>query len=180
MCSRLCFRAAHFGKGAGAGLYLAELPSFLAPQASSADLANLHRPQLHTIGSIAWGYVEAFFLQESDRPKDASMEATVVSRMLDFVEEKCAREGKTVPRTLIISADNTAREAKNTTFLMFCAFLKASCRFDTVQVEFMRSGHTHCEQERWLFMISGGCTKPAYLEPRPESFNGPAWNEQWF
>ena len=79
--------------------------------ASSADLEPLWRPQLHVCGVIVHGHMECYFTMDSDRAKDSNMNCTVMSRVLDLVREKNPPE-YALPRSLIVAADNTAREGK--------------------------------------------------------------------
>ena len=63
-------------------------------KASSSDFQALWRPQLHVVGTIAWGYCECYYIMNSDIAKDANMECTVVSRTLDIVAAVCAEQGR--------------------------------------------------------------------------------------
>ena len=84
---------------------------------------------------------------DTDRAKDSNMQCTVLAKTIELVDAKCKAEGKSLPRTLIVACDNTPREAKNQHFLSFLGYLKATQKFQTVQCEFMRTGHTHNEQD---------------------------------
>ncbi len=122
----------------------------LLAQASSADLQQCWRPQLHVTGSIAFGYLEGYWVMDTDRAKDSNMQCTVLAKTLELVEQKCKADGKSLPRTLIVACDNTTREGKNTTFLSFLSWLQVTNKFAIVQCEYMRSGHTHNEQDAFL------------------------------
>ena len=78
------------------------------------------------VGCIAWGYLEMFFIMDPDQHKDANMECTVISRALELVHQhiKTLNPNAAMPRSLIIAADNTAREAKNQYFMSYCSWLK--------------------------------------------------------
>ena len=82
-----------------------------------------------------------------DVAKDSSMECTVISLTLDLVADICRKKRVAVPRTLIISADNTTREANHQMLLSYLAWLKGTRRFDVVQCEYTRTGHAHNEQD---------------------------------
>ena len=79
---------------------------------SSAEFSSLWRPSLHVVGCLAFGHVEAYYIMNSDQKKDANMEATVVSKVLDLINDKLVDSGHVMPRTLVVGADNTVREAK--------------------------------------------------------------------
>ena len=55
--------------------------------ASSATLESCWRPDLHLCGAIAHGYIEAYFIMGPSQPKYSSMNATVLFRMFDLVQE---------------------------------------------------------------------------------------------
>ena len=56
--------------------------------ASSAEFESLWRPQLHVVGAIAHGHMEAYFLMDVDLAKDANVNCTVICRVLELVKEK--------------------------------------------------------------------------------------------
>ena len=109
------------------------------------------------VGTIAWGHLECFFFMAPDLPKDSNMECTVISRTLDVLLESFDTHspGRALPRTLIINADNTAREAKNQYFATYMAYLRARRMFEATRVEYMQVEHTHNEQDqRFLYSFS--------------------------
>ena len=59
---------------------------------NSAELSGLWRPQLHVVGAISWGHIEAYFIMSPDTKKDANMECTVLHRMLDLTAKKIDKE----------------------------------------------------------------------------------------
>ena len=56
------------------------------------------------------------FIIDSNIPKDTNMNCTIVSRLLDVLNEKFKSNGAVMPRTLFVGADNTAGESKNQFF----------------------------------------------------------------
>ena len=123
---------------------------FRAPRnlVSSKAFEKLWRPQLHVVGAIAWGYVEAYWIMSPDQAKDSNMNATIIAKTLDLVQSILDPKGAAMPQTLVIEADNTAREEKNQHGLAFMAYLVASKRFEAVQGEFKEVGHTHNELDQ--------------------------------
>ena len=117
---------------------------------SAKALAGAWRPQLSVVGVIVHGLLEAYFLLEPDIHKDANMEATVISRVLDIIQEKYQEKHPSycVPKSIVINADNTTREAKNSIFHMFMACMESANRTSGNQVEFFKVGHTHNEQDQ--------------------------------
>ena len=111
------------------------------------------RPQMSVHGVIVHGLFEAYFLAGPDVHKDANMEATVIARTLDIIQEmyKEKNEHFCVPKSIIVNPDNTPREAKNSIFHTFMAHLESANRTAGNQVEFFHVGHTHNEQDQHSF-----------------------------
>ena len=84
-------------------------------QTNTAEMSDLWRPALHMTGVAVWGYIDGFFVMNSDQKKDSNMQATVLSRTLDLVSSRCDSRGTCMPRTLILGVDNTCRESKTNT-----------------------------------------------------------------
>ena len=134
--------------------------------ASSAEFSSLWRPQLHVVGSIAWGHIEAYFIMNGDQAKDANMNCTVISRMLDIIADKMSTSGHGLPRSLIVSADNTTREATNQHFATFLASLTARNKFEATECQYLQTGHTHNElDQRFSSVASLLCRAPVLEDP---------------
>lgn len=82
--------------------------------------------------------------------KDANMKATCLAAVLDQCQIAVESLGPdySLPRHLIVAADNTPREAKNQFFATFAALLVASNQFDTVEVQYLQVGHTNNELDQ--------------------------------
>ena len=78
---------------------------------------------------------------DSNISKDATMNCTIISRVLDVVNEKRKSKGAVMPRTLSVGADNTAWESKNQCSQPTVAKLVALEKFEATYVE-PRTGHT--------------------------------------
>ena len=133
--------------------------------ASSAEFDALWRPQLHVTGCIWHGVLEAYFIMPPDIAKDSNMNATVINRMFDLVRE--TQEGA-MPRNLIINSDNTTRESKNQFFLATQAMLVSQDKFDTVDQEFPKTGHTHNEIDQRFSSVSTTLNRAPVLENMEE------------
>ena len=142
--------------------------------ASTAEFDACWRPQLHVVGAICHGHLEAYFIMNTDQAKDASMNCTVISRVLDLVRDDMD-DRHALPRNLVISADNTARESKNQIFANYNGYLVASEKFDTDQVEYKQPGHTHDELDQRFSTVASMLSRAPVLEDPPEFRN---WIEQ--
>ena len=78
-----------------------------------------------------------------DVPKDRSTTATCVCLALDEAGRVLTERGLDMPLHLVIQADNTSRENKNSTILGLAGLLVARGRFESVTIHFHRVGHTH-------------------------------------
>ena len=109
---------------------------------SSAEWSSLKRPPLHVVLVIAWGYGEFYFTMPSHVPKDSSMECTLISKVLDLLRAQVPAH-LALPEHLLVSADNTTREAKNTTFASYLAYLTGAGLFRSTECHYLTSGHSH-------------------------------------
>jgi hypothetical protein len=140
--------------------------------ASSAEFESLWRPTLHVVGCVVHGRLEAYFIMPSDVPKDANMNCTIISRVLDLVQEQMQSQGSgniVMPQNLILAADNTARESKNQIFANFAAYLVGVQRFETVEVQFLQVGHTHNELDQRFSTVATTLSRAPTLED-PDEF----------
>ena len=109
---------------------------------SSAEWSSLKRPPLHVVLVIAWGYGEFYFIMPSHVPKDSSMECTLISKVLEMLRAQVPAH-LALPEHLLVSADNTTREAKNTTFASYLAYLTGAGMFRSTECHYLTSGHSH-------------------------------------
>ena len=131
--------------------------------ASSAEFESLWRPQLHVVGAIAHGHMEAYFLMDADLAKDANMNCTVICRVLELVKEKIGPQ-QVLPRNLMINADNTTRESINQHFVNFLASMVSLNKFETTELQFLRTGHTHNEQDQRFSTVALTLSRAPVLE----------------
>ena len=116
------------------------------------------------VGTIVFGHIECYFIMNADQAKDANMECTVIARTLDLINAKLSADDHALPRSLVIGADNTVREAKNQHFCSFLAYLKATARCDAIESEFQLVGHTHNEQDQICSIAASLFAKSPELE----------------
>ena len=100
---------------------------------------------MHISGGIIHGLLEWYGIMAADTPKDASMNCTILSRLLDLTASQLTDLGDAYgfPGHLCISCDNTPREAKNSFFASFLSYLVHRRLFKSVQCEFLQVDHTH-------------------------------------
>ena len=99
------------------------------------------------------------------------MEATIITRMLILVNEQIKEEhvDGNLPRSVMVQADNTTREAKNQHFQMYLAYLKASGKFDATECDYLPAGHSHFEPDQRFSSVGTKFSHAATLKD-PEEF----------
>ena len=139
-------------------------------QAASA-FSQATRPSLHLTGVLAFGLLEVYFILPPDTCKDSNMNATVISVTLDLCQRLVESWGPehSLPRRAIIAADNTPRESKNQYFATFAASLVARRHFDSLEVQYMMTGHTKNELDQRFSAIATVLSKASVLET-PQDF----------
>ena len=80
--------------------------------AQSKEWESRWRPALQCIGGTVWGVCEYWFLFDCDVRKDANMQCTVFSLMIDDATKKLKSKQIELPVHLAINTDNTAAETK--------------------------------------------------------------------
>ncbi len=130
----------------------------------SKDFQNLWRPELHVVGGIADGLVEAFWLANPTVPKNADTQATVAALLLDHCMAALAARGQPMPAKLRIHTDNAASEGKNQTMMKFCAWLVWRRAFESVEMTMFRVGHTHNKQDQRFGVAATALSRTQRLE----------------
>lgn len=138
--------------------------------ASSAEFEPLWRPQLHVVGAIYHGVIEAYFVMPPDIAKDSNMNCTCVNRTLDLAQEELAKRRRcevsevVMPRSLVINADNTTREGKNQHFATHSLMQVGKKKFEAVANDFPSVGHTHNEQDQRFSTVATTLSSAPILE----------------
>lgn len=116
----------------------------------TSSWSQLWKPAQHVTGVIAFGLLEVYFLLPPDCAKDSNMNAYLVGRTLELIQQM---EGIQLPANLLLAADNTPRESKNQYFCLFCAML-AGTTFSSVELQYMQAGRTHNELDQRFSSIA--------------------------
>lgn len=116
----------------------------------TSALAKAWRPCMHISGGLIHGQMEWYGIMASDTPKDASMNCTILARLLDLTASQLSDLGDaySFPGHLCVSIDNTPREGKNSFFASFLSYLVHRRIFKSVQCEFLQVDHTHNELDQ--------------------------------
>ena len=79
----------------------------------SKEFGSLWRPELHLVGLIAHGVLEAYFLSDIDLAKDSNPTITTAARTIQLCQQELSKRGLDLPTTWRLHSDNTASETKN-------------------------------------------------------------------
>ena len=78
------------------------------------SLANLTRPRMVLTVAIAHGWTVEFFLTDEEVTSHGARHfCDVLTKTLERVQEIADREGREMPKHLVIQSDNTTAQAKN-------------------------------------------------------------------
>ena len=104
------------------------------------------------------------------------MECTLISKTLDVVDQMIAErgDGSVMPQSMLIGADNTAREGNNQHFAMYNAWLSGEEVFDATQADYNPKGHTHNGQDQRFADAAVQLSRAPCLEdPQAFKVSGP-------
>jgi hypothetical protein len=116
---------------------------------------KLKRPALLVTACLVHG--EGLFLYIADETISSGSDWTceITLRSLELVCARHQRRGRPFPEVLIIQADDTTKEVKNSIFSGVAAALTSAELFRAVSVQHLRVGHTHEDVDALLGIISG-------------------------
>ena len=122
------------------------------------------RPQLHCVGVIVEGVLEAYFLTDQDVKKSSDMELTVLSLVLGKTSSCLRDSGITMPEHLSLTYDNTAREGKNQHMAKWMAWLVSNGFFRSVQDGNGQVGHSHNKLDQRFSIVAAVLARQTCLQ----------------
>ena len=136
---------------------------------SSKALESLWRPAVHLVGCIVSGMFEWFGILESDQRKDSNTQITLLPHAIGLAQDALHARGFQLPDHIVVHADNTAREQRNSCLITFGSILISTKRFKTVTYSFYMVGHTHKRLDQ-RFSVLAGRLKSAETLQSPQEF----------
>lgn len=117
---------------------------FRCPRNVSAtkEFASLWRPELHLLGAIN-PLTEHYFICDTDLRKDANLQITVLSAVLESAFHRLQQAGREMPTQLRVHTDNATAEGKNQSMFYYAAWLVHKGLFKQVSLTQFRVGHSH-------------------------------------
>ena len=106
----------------------------------SSILDNLLRPRVIITGGIAHGYCRHAFVTSEEHIKGGS---SFLEMLTIMIEQVYKIRGGNLPSHLVVVADNTVAQAKNSEVNLCLAALVARCHFQSSNLLFLTEGHTH-------------------------------------
>ena len=131
---------------------------------ATKEFEKCWRPDLHVVCVLVPGLIEQYFIMNTDLAKDSNMEATLCAHALDLCDELLGSRGCKLPAHLQIFADNTAREARNQHFFMWCSSLVSKDVFRSVAIGFLQVGHAHNQVDQRFSVVSTELARQDILE----------------
>ena len=128
------------------------------------------RPQMHVIGNMASGLLEAFYITDLDIPKDANLACTCLARSLERCTELLQERGTEMPDHVRYHIDN-ASEGKNLILFAFLSFLVWKDAFISADATMYEVGHTHNKQDQTIGTVCTGIARNSKIED-PEELVG--------
>ena len=116
--------------------------------------ANVRRPRCKVQGCWAFFHGVHMFIADSVQPHDASMTCECVARVLEQCKVFASKKGQRLPPELVVMTDNTCRENKCTTFMLYLASLQARGMFSSVSFIQHIKGHTHTIMDQLFGVVS--------------------------
>ncbi|CAJ1436032.1 unnamed protein product [Effrenium voratum] len=119
----------------------------------SKALDKFNRPRIVVHLALAHGYCADFYLADDENFfHGASFFCEVLTRTLARVQRMCASRGRAMPDHLVVQADNTTAQAKNSEVVKFLAVLVLKYKFHSAVLNFLQVGHTH-EDVDFMFSL---------------------------
>ncbi len=132
----------------------------------SKELCKLVRPRLHVTGAIVDGCLEAYFLNDASIAKDANLQATLLSRLLDLVQSNLQTKVAMppMPQNLHVHSDNASGEGKNQTMMKLLSWMVWKGLFKTAEMSMFRVGHSHNKQDQRFAEVAEALARTQRLE----------------
>ncbi|CAJ1363654.1 unnamed protein product, partial [Effrenium voratum] len=119
----------------------------------SKALDKFNRPRIVVHLALAHGYCADFYLADDENFfHGASFFCEVLTRTLARVQRMCASRGHAMPDHLVVQADNTTAQAKNSEVVKFLAVLVRKYKFHSAVLNFLQVGHRH-EDVDFMFSL---------------------------
>lgn len=107
---------------------------------SSKDLEALQRPRLHITAALCHNRQVLVSVSPADWPKNTNVTVELIAATLN----KLSQHGLCLKKAhLHLQLDNTSSSNKNNPLLRFCSSLTSNGVVKSVDVAFLRKGHTH-------------------------------------
>jgi hypothetical protein len=118
---------------------LPRFPELRTPKSA----AHLQRPTVVVEAVWVVGHRLDFYLLDKDQRHDSNSIQECIAQSVEKVAASYESKTSKMPRTIILVADNTVREAKNQFLFKYWSIHIAKNKFDLCLQVHMRAGHTH-------------------------------------
>ena len=138
-------------------------PQYKFPRKSHA-LENLKRPRVILTAVLCHGWCTNVYITDEFLHHGASSFCELISRSLDNVAGIAEKQGRAFPRHLVIQADNTTAQNKNSLVSLFLAHLVSEGKFLTCTLNFLTVIHTHEDVDHFFSLILSTVLRPCRFQ----------------
>ncbi len=130
----------------------------------SKEFQSCRRPELHATGAVVDGLLESYWLSDCSVPKNANLQLTLLSRVLQQSADILAKSGRGLPAVLRAHTDNATSEGKNQTVMKYMAWLVWKRTFRACEMTMFRVGRTHNKQDQRFGEVAAALARKQELE----------------
>ena len=116
-------------------------------------LHSLIRPRTVLSAVLCHGWSTSVYLSPEEINHGADNWCELIARSLENVAEISRRTGRPMPQHLVIQADNTTAQCKNSLASVFLCYLVLKGKFLTATLNFLTVGHTHEDIDRFFALV---------------------------
>ena len=128
------------------------------------SLENLSRPRVIVSAVLCHGWCTNLYVTDESLHHGASSFCEMIARSLDKVADIAAKTGREFPKHLVIQADNTTAQNKNSVVSLFLAHLVSEGKFLTCTFNFLTVGHTHEDVDHLFSLILSTVLRPCRFQ----------------
>ena len=128
------------------------------------SLENQKRPRVILSAVLCHGWCTNVYISDESLHHGASSFCELIARSLDRVADIAGKKGRAFPQHLVIQADNTTAQNKNSVVSLFLAHLVSEGKFLTCTFNFLTVGHTHEDVDHFFSLILSTVLRPCRFE----------------
>jgi hypothetical protein len=112
------------------------------------------RPRMTLTCGIAHGWVTGLFVGQEGLTHGSDAFLEVLCLLLTKVSDMCKAAGRRFPAHLVVQADNTVAQTKNSFVSSFLSYVVGQSKFSTATMNFLMVGHTHEDVDQMFGLVT--------------------------